>query len=127
MRLLVLSLPLIAVACSTPREVCISDANRELNIMNALVAETRGNLARGYALRTVETSYLVDSTCYRRDDSGEVKSYVCQETAIDTRQEPEAIDLNAEKAKLASLEERQAQMQANARAVVQQCIAAHPE
>ena len=40
---------------------------------------------------------------------------------------PVAIDLNAEKAKLASLEERQRALRANADAVRQQCIAANPE
>lgn len=40
---------------------------------------------------------------------------------------PVAIDLNAEKAKLASLEERHRALRANADTLRQQCIAANPE
>ena len=120
-------LPLLVTACATPREACINGANSELRVMNALVAKTRGNLARGYAIREVETTRIVNTTCTRRGALNRLETFSCPETVTDTRSEPEAIDLNAEQAKLTSLEQRQAQMQTNANAPIQQCIATNPE
>jgi hypothetical protein len=51
----------------------------------------------------------------------------CQKVKIRDVRVPKAVDLNVEKAKLASLEERQQQLRANAAAARQQCIAANPE
>ncbi len=46
------SLALLA-ACGTPQEQCISRATRDLRTVEALIAETQGNLDRGYALETI--------------------------------------------------------------------------
>jgi len=51
----------------------------------------------------------------------------CKQTEVRDVRVPVAIDLNAKRAKLQSLEERQRQMQINSEAARQQCLAANPE
>lgn len=53
--------------------------------------------------------------------------FKCEKTDVKTVREPIAIDLNAEQAKLASLEKRQRQLQDTASAQIAQCRAIHPE
>lgn len=129
MRPALILLPLIlATACATPREACISGVNSELRVINSLIAETRGNLARGYALEERSDVRIVRDTCETRDRTGAVIERVrCDRTETFTTEVPKAIDLNAERAKLTSLEERQMQMQVNAQAGIAQCVAANPE
>ena len=51
MRPALMILPFLALAaCATPREQCIGQATRDLRVLNSLIAETQGNLARGYAI-----------------------------------------------------------------------------
>jgi hypothetical protein len=40
-------------ACGTPQEQCISRNTRDLRTVDRLIAESEGNLARGYAFETV--------------------------------------------------------------------------
>lgn len=121
-------LPLaLVVACATPREQCISDVTRDTKVMSHLINETRGNLARGYALEERQDVRSVPATCRGRDNEGNEIRIRCEETKTFTSTVPVAIDLNVERAKLASLEERFAQAQANSNQAVAQCIAVHPE
>ncbi len=124
-----LSIPalLILAACSTPQERCIGEANRDLRVINGLVIETRGNIARGFAIREVQDVITVTKTCTGETPEGVEFKFKCPKTETVTRREPLAIDLNAEKAKLASLEERQLQLQANQASAVAQCRAQFPE
>ena len=124
--LFVLPLALLA-ACATPREQCISDATRDTRVLGSLINEVRGNLARGYALDERQEVRTVSSTCTGRNDEGEVFTFRCPETKTFTTVVPVAIDLEAERAKLASLEQRFAQAQAASNQAVAQCIAIYPE
>ncbi|PJI85165.1 hypothetical protein BC777_3163 [Yoonia maricola] len=124
--LIVLPFALLA-ACATPREQCISDVTRDTRVMSSLINEVRGNLERGYALDRQQNVRSVPKTCRARDDDGEVFRFRCDETRTVTTVVPVAIDLNAEREKLASLEERFAQSQAASNQAVAQCIAVHPE
>ena len=121
-------LPLVALtACATPREQCINEGLRDARVLRALVAETEGNLARGYALETRQEVRTVRGTCRGRSEEGEVFFFSCDETRTVDRSVHVAIDLNAERAKLASLRERLTQTQAQADQTVAQCIATFPE
>jgi len=128
MRPALIILPLVALAaCATPREQCISDATRDLRVLNNLVTETQGNLARGYALVEQQDVRTVRRTCRGENSDGSTFRYPCDETQTVTSNRPVAIDLNAERAKLNSLVERRAQQQAMSDQVVLQCIATYPE
>ena len=123
--LAVLSLAVLA-ACATPQEQCISDATKNLRVINALVSETRANMTRGYALEEVQTVRSVPQTCTGETASGDPYTYRCDRTETITSTRPVAIDLNAEQAKLTSLLDRQAQAQAASDAAVAQCRITYP-
>ena len=128
MRAALLMLPLVVLAaCATPREQCINDATRDLRVLGMLIEETRGNLARGYALDEQQEVRTISDTCTARNEDGDVFSFNCPKTRTFTRTVPVAIDLNAERAKLASLEARFVEMQAASNKVVAQCIAIYAE
>ncbi len=128
MRRAIFILPLLVlVACATPREACINDAVRDVRILDALIVQTRGNLARGYALEERQDVRTLRRTCRGRNEDGSTFIYRCDEVETFTTTVPVAIDLNAEREKLVSLEERQRQNRINADTAVGQCIAIHPE
>ena len=127
MRSVLFLLPLAALAaCATPQEQCISDATRNLRVINGLVNETRANITRGYALEQVQTVRTVPRMCTGETASGDSYTYRCDETETITSSRPVAIDLTAEQAKLTSLLDRQAQAQAASDAAVAQCRALYP-
>ncbi|MGJ8586755.1 MAG: hypothetical protein ACSHXW_01255 [Yoonia sp.] len=128
MRLALFMLPLaVLTACATPREQCISQVTRDTRILSSLINETRANLARGYALEERQEVRTVRETCRGRNEDGTTFTFRCDETDTFTITVPVAIDLNAERAKLASLEERFTQSQAASNQAVLQCIAQNPE
>lgn len=124
--LILLPLALLA-ACASPREQCISSVTRDTKVLGALINETRANLSRGYAIEERQEVRTVSDTCQGRNEDGSTFTFRCEETDTFTTRVPVAIDLNAERAKLASLEERFAQSQATSNQGVAQCIARHPE
>lgn len=128
MRPALLMLPVLALAaCATPREQCINDVTRETAILSALVNQTQANLSRGYALEQRQDVRTTRGTCRGRNDDGESFFFSCDETNTFTTTVPVAIDLNAERAKLVSLQERLAQSQAASNQAVAQCIAQFAE
>ncbi len=121
-------LPLAALAaCATPREQCIGDVTRDLRILNSLIAETQGNLSRGYAIEENKEVRTLRRTCRGKNEDGSTFRFPCDETETFTTTRPVAIDLNAEQAKLESLLERQAQAKAASDQAVLQCIRSNPE
>ena len=128
MRRALIILPLVALAaCATPREQCIADVTRDARVLSSLIAETEGNLSRGYALEERQEIRTLRRTCRGRNADGSTFTVRCDEKDTVTTTGPVAIDLNAERAKLASLKERFAQSNAASDQAVAQCIAAHPE
>lgn len=123
MRRVLLLIPLLLAACETPREACVSSANRELRTLNILVDETRLNIARGYAIGTRQEVRMVSNTCRTQTPEGVITTFPCDKTEIVDVEQPVAIDLNAERAKLDSLLERQAQMNRQLQPVLAQCQA----
>ena len=49
MRLILIPLVLLLAGCATPKENCIKSANKDLAVVDRLIAETQANLTRGYA------------------------------------------------------------------------------
>lgn len=121
-------LPLVLLAaCATPREQCISKVTKDARIQSSLINEVRANIARGYALEQQQEIRTVRRTCVGRNEDGTTFTFRCEETDTVTVNVPVAIDLDAERAKLASLEKRYAETQAAANQAVAQCIALNPE
>lgn len=127
MRIALFIVPLLLTACATPREACLDEVNREVRILDRLIAQTRGNLERGFAVEQEQRVQTRRGLCTGRNEDGSRFRFSCDKTDTRTRNVPVAIDLNAERAKLTSLEQRQMQNISNAQAGIAQCIARFPE
>jgi hypothetical protein len=124
MRRTLLLLPFVLAACISQRDSCINTANKEMAVINNLVAVTRANVDRGYALTEKTVFVEVYKPCL--DPEGQPTGSQCPTLEPVTQLVPTAIDLNLEFQKLKSLEQRQAEMQAAVNARIQQCIAVYP-
>ena len=120
---LLLLLPAFALlaACATPRDRCVTRATADLRVIESLIAETEGNLARGFALVTEPTIRTAVVWCLEDDILT-----LCTRHEPDTRQRPVAIDTAAERRKLADLQARRAALQAPTRAALAACDAQFP-
>jgi len=120
--------PLLALAaCGTPRQQCISGASRPLATLDRLIAQTSGNVQRGFAIAEVQDVRVLRRSCQGTNQDGTTFRFPCDETETFTRQQPVSINIAEEVLKLEQLEERRAQSARAAQAQIQQCIARHPE
>jgi len=115
---------LLALAgCATPQEQCISNASREINVLERLIAQTEANVERGYGLKTIER--VVPDGYY--NCGTKEKPVRCAKTKTERKRVPVAIDLNDEQSKLNSLiARRNADVQAVG-ATIAQCRAVYPD
>lgn len=121
-------LPLLALAaCATPREACINDAQRQVTLLDTQIATAQGNISRGYALATVQDVRTVRSSCTGTNQDGSTFTFPCDQTRTFERQEPVAINVAEERAKLRDLTQRRETAARDTQARIQQCIAIHPE
>lgn len=127
-------LPLL-LSCGTPQERCIARETRDLRAVDRQIAEAEGNLARGYAL--VEVTVYEDywSTCLVRPDTPPVEgapppepvSKPCLKERAVRETRAKAIDLVAERQRLAGLEAERKVLARAAATAVDRCRAAFPE
>ena len=110
-------------ACATPQERCVSQATKNVRVLDKLIGETRGNIARGFALKT--ESFVVNETQKCGQEAG--KDVFCDVAVADERTVPVAIDLDDEQKKLDSLLTRRAGMAAAGKSAVASCQARFPE
>ncbi len=128
-RLTFLTLAALA-ACGTPQEQCISRNTRDLRTVDRLIAESEGNLKRGYAYETVTVYEDYWRACPRpRPVEGQPPPTprMCLDERPVTEQRPKAIDLNEEARKLASLKEKRTSLARQAAKVIAACKAEYPE
>lgn len=126
---------LALAACATPQERCINSVTRDLRTVTRLIAETEGNLARGFAIEErVEYQSFWD-WCQPRgprfDHNGNPlpppPPVMCERERQVTRSYPVAIDLAAEKQKLVQLQAKQKELNKAAAPQIEQCRIQHPE
>lgn len=121
-----LAIPALLAACATPREQCLADVSRDLRINEALITQTQANIERGYALRREQRVQEITRTCRGRTATGEEVRTRCPDVIVQTVNVPEAIDLSAERAKLASLRSRNAALRRTVPAAQQECLLLNP-
>lgn len=132
LRVAPLVLALVA-ACATPQEQCINRETRDLRTLDRLIAETDGNIRRGFAIEEYTVDITVAGTCREPgglDGAGNPLPPVFVPCFVDrevTRTRPVAIDLNAERAKLASMQAKRRDLARAADRAVAQCRAQFPE
>lgn len=128
-RLLLLTFVALA-ACGTPQEQCISRNTRDLRTVERLIAESEGNLQRGYAFETVTVYEDYWTYCERpapAEGEPAPPPRLCMDERAVTEKRPKAIDLNEETRKLDSLRAKRQQLTRQAEAVIAQCKAQYPE
>jgi hypothetical protein len=128
-RLALLALGTLA-ACGTPQEQCINRNTRDLRTVDRLIAETQGNLDRGYAFETITVYEDYWTSCPQPPVAeGETPPppRLCLEERPVTEQRAKAIDLNEEARKLESLKAKRRELARKAEGVIAQCKAQYPE
>jgi hypothetical protein len=121
---------LLLAACGTPQEQCINRNTRDLRTVDRLIAETQGNLDRGYAYETITVyeDYWTWCEAYPvPDGQPQPPPRMCLEERSTTQQRAKAIDLNEEARKLDSLKVKRKELARKAEAVIAQCKAEYPE
>lgn len=129
MKRLTLPALLLLTACGTPQERCIAASTRDARVVTQLIAETEANIARGYALESAAEMRpdWVDCTPLPTEDNPNPRKDMCFVDVPTEVTRPVAIDLNAERAKLTSLRQKQATQAAQTDAIVAECRALYPE
>ena len=128
-RILITGLMVALAGCSTPQQQCIGSVTRDLRVVDRLIAEAEGNLARGYAFATVveRRPTFIDCTPDPTAKDPDPRPQQCLVNAEKSVSRPVAIDLNAEAAKLASLKAKRAQQATTATASVAACQRQYPQ
>jgi hypothetical protein len=128
-RLIILSLGLLA-GCGTPQEQCIGRNTRDLRTVDRLIAETQGNLDRGYAFETITVYEDYWTDCPQLPVAeGETPPppRLCLDERPVTTERAKAIDLNDEARKLDGLKAKRRDLARKAETVIAQCKAQYPE
>ena len=132
----ILPLCFALVACGTPQEQCIARETRDLRVVDKLIAETEGNLARGYAFEKITISRTVWVRCEPLVARPPVEGApvpppaaprLCLDDEEETITRPKAIDLAAEQSKLSGLKAKRKQLDAAANRSIAACQKAYPE
>ena len=114
---------LLVSACATPREACIRDASRDLNVVRALISSTEATLKRGYAVETTNRYVIVSQPCFTK----QYPNRWCERSVPVTDKKAVAVDLNAEKRKLSSLRTKEKQLRIRAAKAIKTCEINFPE
>lgn len=127
---------LLLASCGTPQEQCIGRETRDIRVLDRLIAESEGNLKRGYALVEVVTYRdrwvqcpvaLPPPVAEGETPPPPPPPQLCRDEVRETETRPQSIDLNAEARKLASMQEKRAILVRNAQPAIAQCKAQFPE
>ncbi len=130
MKRLILPVLLFVTGCGTPQEQCINRNTRDLRTVNRLIAETQGNLDRGFAYETItvyrdEWVYCDQPAVAEGEPAPPPR--LCLDERAETERRPKAIDLRAEAQKLEGLVAKRSQLARAAEPVIAQCKAQYPE
>jgi hypothetical protein len=120
---------LFLAACGTPQEQCISANTRDLQVVDRLIRETEGNLARGYGFEavTVYEPRWINCTPRPTEAVPEPELEMCFEQVPVTVRKEVALDLGVEAGKLTSLKAKRTGLAEAAESVITQCKAKYPE
>lgn len=115
--------------CGTPQQQCIGSVTRDLRVVDQFIAETQGNLQRGYAYATATRAVpkYVDCTPDPTANRPNPRLRTCLVSTEQTYSQPVAIDLDAEAAKLASLQAKRQQLAQAASPAILACQQQYPQ
>lgn len=115
---IVLLLCAFLAACASPVDRCIKSATTELRTVNALIAETEANIARGYRYVTEPRRVRV-GVSYCSGRHGNIR--FCGDSYNDVVRRPVAVDTAEETRKLASLKTKQTELRRAADPAIAAC------
>jgi hypothetical protein len=128
MRYLLALAPLaLLAACATPQQQCLNTVTQELRVNTYLIAQTQGNLDRGYAIDREQRVSQGFDMCRERTRDGGVTTTLCRTTQVRNVDVPQAINLDVERGTLNQLLARRAVLEKQATAATAQCRALYPE
>lgn len=123
MRLIYVGAALLALsACATPRQQCEQQATSQHQTLLRVIAQAKGNIARGYAIHRQSVPYTYTRTCY----SGTL-SYTCPATGYRTQETPVAINISEERKLLRAAMSEAKISEQNAKIALKQCASQFPE
>jgi len=119
----------LALGACSAQDNCIRNATHEVRALDALIAETEADIARGYSYESREVTRWAWVRCYDGPYvPGQPRRYTrCWEPYTDIVRKPVAIDPAAEARKLAALKSRRAALAGAATAAVEECRRLYPE
>lgn len=132
----VMLLCLLLAACGTPQERCIARETRDIRVLDRLIAESEGNLKRGYALEEVVVYRdrwvpcpvrVLPPPAEGQPAPPPPPPQLCLDEVRETETRPKAIDLRAEAQKLASMREKRSDLTRAVQPAIAQCRAEFPE
>lgn len=131
MKRFALPLLILLAACGTPQERCINGVTKDQRTLDRLIAESEGNIRRGYAYEE-ETVYVpVWQPCWYGPPVAEGHKprppRMCMEEEARTSRKAVAIDLAAEGRKLEGLKAKRKELARASASAVAQCQAHYPE
>jgi hypothetical protein len=122
-----LALIVLLAACGTPQERCIAEGTRDLRTLDRLIAETEGNIARGYAWEDRVVTRPRWIACEGQPRLAGEPPRLCLEEVAETERRPAAIDLAAERAKLAGMRDKRRELARAAERLAARCAAEFPQ
>jgi hypothetical protein len=134
MKRLALPVLLLLSACGTPQEQCISGVTSNIQVLDSLIAQSEANIARGYAYQESVTFVPQLQFCGWGGGwgggwgtVGGAGTQMCWVDQPISSQQPVAIDLQAEQAKLNGLKQKRAQQAKAVAPAIAQCKAQYPQ
>ncbi len=124
-RPLALTALLMLAACTDPRQACLKEASKDLNVVQALIADTEATISRGYAIQTETRNVIYTDFCI--GTGGRKGGFqFCNRSQPVTSEKPVAVDLNEERRKLRSLKRKEAELQSRTLRDMRRCELTHP-
>lgn len=119
---------ILLAACASPRDRCERDALQDLRVLEDLIAESERTVARGYGLQREAYTRTGVNFCYGggwgRHYGGAMS--LCTSPEVSYRTRPVAVDMAAERAKLADLKRKRAELAPAARRRLEACRIRYP-
>ena len=115
----------LVAACADPKAACQSEATRDLTIVQALIADTQATIDRGYAIQTRERTVVYTDFCIGTG-SRTGAFHFCNRAQPVISRTPVAVDLDAERRKLRSLQKKERELKRSSLLALQRCGLAHP-
>ena len=126
MRKILIAPLLLLAACASPRDTCMSDAVKDLRIVQALIADTQATIDRGYAIQTETRTVMYTNFCVGTGNRHDGRFSFCNYPQPVTTKTPVAVDLELEKRKLRSLKAKEVELKRESLLKQQRCELQYP-